>query len=92
VTISRKSEAKLRRILGEWSRAIVNDIKLHGAPNSFGVTELAREYGMTQADGYRLGSTRLLDLQLWVNVYAELGPKMIISYKNARFIVTGATP
>lgn len=83
MTISRKAEAKLALILGQWSKAIALACQEHGRPNSFGVVELASEYNLRRADGYRLGRERVRDLNLWLNVRHD--GAWNITYRKGRF-------
>lgn len=82
MSISRAGADKLRRVLRQWSAAIILSVEEHGAPNGFGVRELAGKYRLDPRDGYRLGQTRILDLRLW------LEPKgLTVSYVSGRFLV-----
>lgn len=81
MSISHKSSAKLGRILGQWSKALIHATAEHGTDNSFGVVELAQEYGITRADGYRIGATRMRELGQWT--------RLEITYAKGRFDVVG---
>ncbi len=85
MSISRRSEEKLRRILRLWSQAIRTESAEHGRPNSFGVRELAGEYGLDPRDGYRIGATRRSDLWQWLGGHDGWGSAVV--YENGRFYV-----
>jgi hypothetical protein len=79
------SKAQWRRIWARvelWGKALENEIAQHGRPNSFGVMELAGEYGLRPRDGYYLGDCRLSEL--WERLGGEkFGP--CPTYKRGRF-------
>lgn len=81
--ISRVAEAKLRRIVGEWARALRHEAEQHGRPNSFGVAEVATEYNLTRRDGYRLGQTRRFEL--WQALGGHAGWGSCPTYHRGRF-------
>lgn len=81
--ISDAGARKLRKILSEWSNALRDEIDKHALPNSFGVREMAGEYRLNPRDGYRLGTTRLIDLRAWT-------ADDTITYKRGRFYVEAA--
>lgn len=78
--ISKKAEARLRQILSQWGRALSISVEEHGAPNSFGVVELAGEFNLKKRDGYRLGRERLVELQSRVYGFT-------LTYAKGRFSV-----
>lgn len=90
MSISYEGGLKLRHILLLWSKALLEDTRRHGIPNSFGCTELAKEYGLVRRDGYRLGTTRIRELELWLRELLDgaglyLNQVVTITYTNARF-------
>ncbi len=85
MSISKASEAKLRRILSHWSEAIKDESAQHGRPNSFGVRELAGEHMLNPRDGYRIGQSRLPDL--WSFLGGRKGWGSCPTYSHGRFYV-----
>lgn len=84
MSISRAAEARLLERLLTWSNALKHARKEHGTPNSFGVVELAGEYGLTKAHGYYLGFCRTPDLTSWCGFPVE--------YAKGRFYVDQRAP
>jgi hypothetical protein len=80
---TKKQWATIALRLDRWSKALKREVELHGRPNSFGVTELAGEYGLTRRDGYYLGKFRLFDL--WQRLGGHDGWGSAPTYSNGRF-------
>ena len=85
MSISRRAESRFNVILLKWSRALKHAAEEHGRPNSFGVVELATEYGLRKRDGYRLGRTRTFDLWQFLGGHERWGSQP--TYQNGRFYV-----
>lgn len=82
---SRKQWAEIARRLAKWSEAIKHEAELHGRPNSFGVMELAGEYGLNPRHGYYLGFCRMFDL--WQVLGGHDGWGSAPTYEKGRFYV-----
>ena len=85
MSISHKSALKLESILFKWSQAITHASEEHGRPNSFGVVELAKEYGLNPRDGYRLGTERRQ--ALWERLGGSEKWGSCPTYSKGRFYV-----
>ena len=80
MSLSKAGAIKLVSILTKWSNALAREIEEHGAPNSFGVIEVSKEWMLNRRDGYRLGATRLPDLNALL-----IGQGATITYEHGRF-------
>lgn len=83
MSLQRAAESKLIRMLAAYGAALMHETAQHGLPNSYSVSELAREYfHLRPRDGYHLGHCRVRELQ---KVLIQLGCVATVSYVKGRF-------
>lgn len=68
-----------------WGAALKSEAAKHGRPNNFGITEMAKEHGLTRRDGYYVGNFRLYEL--WQELGGHEGWGSCPTYENGRFYV-----
>lgn len=71
--------------LTRWTIALKHAVAEHGRPNSFGVVELAVEYGLRKRDGYFFGQKYMFDL--WQMLGGRDGWGSCPTYAKGRFYV-----
>lgn len=82
---SKEQWASIRRRVAKWSAAIKHSAEEHGRPNSFGVVELATEFGLRPRDGYYLGQQRTFEI--WEALGGHEGWGSAPTYSRGRFYV-----
>lgn len=77
---------RLETALRHWANAIRYESAEHGRPNSFGVLELAGEFGnLDKRDGYRIGQRYLV--RLWECLGGRVGWGSRPTYSKGRIYV-----
>lgn len=86
---SLRQRARITKEILRWASAIKHASDEHGRPNSFGVVELATEYGLKKRDGYFFGSKLGLSYmpELWQALGGHDGWGSMLTYANGRYYV-----
>lgn len=82
---SRKQWPIIHHRVKTWAAALKREAEKHSRPNSFGITEMAVEYGLTRRHGYYVGKFRLHEL--WQELGGHAGWGSCPRYENGRFYI-----